>query len=144
MRSPAHASAHLPSKLSLGGTRATRCTSPTLVTLAMSSEQAAWVSVVNDRPDSFNDVIEDADNPTKEDSSERVTCGAHAPRAQHGTLASVDVDPALACEFDCGPPTPRSGMINKGSASSCWVCDARYVVLEIAHLVLECHASVQG
>ena len=97
MCSPAHASAHLRSKFSLGGTRATRSTSSEIITLAISSEEAVLVSAVNDRPDSFNDMIEDADTPTKEDLSERVMCATRTPHAQRGILVSVDADPLLAC-----------------------------------------------
>ena len=51
--SPERAAAHIPSKLFLRGTRATRCTSSALLTLAMSNQQAALVNAVSDKSYSF-------------------------------------------------------------------------------------------
>jgi len=100
----------------------------------MASPQTPMLTLVNSKSGTFNDGSDCGDTPTKEDSSERGTGARGDTRTAQAQKpsASTDVDLVLTCEFDCGPPMPRSAMINKGNARShCWVCHA-------------CHSSMKA
>ena len=94
----------------------------------MCSQQMALVSVAIERSSTWNEGSAEGETQSNEMSLDRITAGKRVARPERPVMQAVDVGGnVMLCEFDCGPPMPRTSMINKRNARSpCWVCHACY------------------
>ena len=85
----------------------------------MCSQQMALVSVAVERSSTLNEGSDEGDTQSNEISLDRIAAGKRVARPERAVMqAADDGSHVVICDFDCGPPMPRTNMINKGNSRS--------------------------